>query len=155
MTGPVRSNPSWGRLILTAVVSAICTGAIVAAVCVWAFTPRPQIPTSKDGELPPPLAPPSSSGAMWASDEGQGSALDSSSPLPLKEAAPSGSRQGCLHYSGVGEMRMKTNVFFLQGGTFFAWGSICRFKALRQSWPRHPGKVGFLIESIHPSILKP
>ena len=78
MTGTVRSNPSWGRLILTAVVSAICTGAIVAAVCVWAFTPRPQIPTSKDGELPPPLAPPSSSGAMWASDEGQGSAVYSS-----------------------------------------------------------------------------
>ena len=31
---------SWGRLIITAVVSAVCTGAIVAAVCVWAFTPR-------------------------------------------------------------------------------------------------------------------
>ena len=39
---------SWGRLIITAVVSAVCTGAIVAAVCVWAFTPRwPQKLNSK------------------------------------------------------------------------------------------------------------
>ena len=92
MTGG--GSPSWARLILTAVVTAICTGAVVAAICVWAFTPRPaeQRPASTDEELPPPLAPPPKSG--FASDEGQGSALDSISPLPLTEAAPSESRQG-------------------------------------------------------------
>ena len=86
-------SPSWARLILTAVVTAICTGAVVAAICVWAFTPRPaaQGPASSDDELPPPLVLPPSSG--FASDEGQGSALDSTSPLPLTEAAPSESRQ--------------------------------------------------------------
>ena len=96
MTG-TGGSPSWARLILTAVVTAICTGAVVAAVCVWAFTPRPvaQLP---DNELPSPLAqtlrPSVSSG--FASDEGQGSALDSTSPLPLTEAAPSEIRQGHL-----------------------------------------------------------
>ena len=81
--------------------TAICTGAIVAAVCVWQFTPRPvtdasgQRQAKSDDELPPPLAssPSSSSaGQMFASDEGQGSALDSTSPLPLTEAPPSESR---------------------------------------------------------------
>jgi len=94
-------------LILTAVVTAICTGAVVAAVCVWAFTPRPaaQRPASTDDELPPPrggsraLTPPPSSG--FASDEGQGSALDSISPLPLTEAAPSESREGRFLHGAV------------------------------------------------------
>ena len=97
-TGGGRS-PSWVRLILTAVVTAICTGAIVAAVCVWQFTPRPvaaaQRQAKSDDELPPPLASSSSSSSaaqMFASDEGQGSALDSTSPLPLTEAPPSESR---------------------------------------------------------------
>ena len=90
-------SPSWARLILTAVVTAICTGAVVAAICVWAFTPRPaaQGPASSDDELPPPLVLPQSSG--FPSDEGQGSALDSTSSLPLTEAAPSESRQVHLH----------------------------------------------------------
>ena len=44
---------SWGRLIITAVVSAVCTGAIVAAVCVWAFTPRwPQKLNIKKKDIP-------------------------------------------------------------------------------------------------------
>lgn len=96
------SSPSWVRVILTAVVTAICTGAVVAAVCVWQFTPRPvasaQRQAKSDDELPPPLASSASSssaaGQMFASDEGQGSALDSTSPLPLTEAPPSESRQG-------------------------------------------------------------
>lgn len=106
MTG-TGGSPSWARLILTAVVTAICTGAVVAAVCVWAFTPRPaaQRPASTDDELPPPrggsraLTPPPSSG--FASDEGQGSALDSISPLPLTEAAPSESREGRFLHGAV------------------------------------------------------
>ena len=91
MTG-TGGSPSWARLILTAVVTAICTGAVVAAVCVWAFTPRP-VAGLPDNKLPSPLAQRPSLSSGFASDEGQGSALDSDSPLPLTEAAPSESRQ--------------------------------------------------------------
>ena len=61
-----KASPSLARIILTAIVSALCAGALVAGVCVWAFTPRPAPPSDQPTELPPPLVP---SGAP-ASDEG-------------------------------------------------------------------------------------
>jgi len=92
---------SWGRLIITAVVSAVCTGAIVAAVCVWAFTPRPAEDQGRI-DLPPPLAQkPGRPESSWASDEGQGAPLDLKSPLPLTEPQPSESREGRFLHAAV------------------------------------------------------
>ena len=32
-------SPSWLRLVITAVISAVCCGGVVAAICVWWFHP--------------------------------------------------------------------------------------------------------------------
>lgn len=93
-----KASPSLARIILTAIVSALCAGALVAGVCVWAFTPRPAPPSDQPTELPPPLVP---SGAP-ASDEGQGSALDEgANELPLTEPQPSASTEGHFLHAAV------------------------------------------------------
>ena len=93
-----KASPTWPRVILTAIVSALCAGALVAGICVWAFTPRPIPPPDQPTELPPPLLP---SGAH-ASDEGQGTALDGdANELPLTEPQPSVSMEGHFLHAAV------------------------------------------------------
>ena len=89
----MNSSPSWLRILLTALVTAVCTGGLVAAVCVWVFTPRPLHPLAKD--LPPPALPP-----RFATDEG-GGAEATDVRLPLTEPQASSSVQGKFLHGAV------------------------------------------------------
>ena len=91
---PTTTTPSWLRLVLTSVISAICCGGVVAAVCVWWFHPN----TGADiRENVPDIA-----GDNFADDAGGGS----TGPLlsaqnPLQTAKPSLSLEGHFSHSAV------------------------------------------------------
>eukprot|EP00092_Neocalanus_flemingeri_P032572 GFUD01035427.1.p1 GENE.GFUD01035427.1~~GFUD01035427.1.p1 ORF type:complete len:627 (+),score=232.88 GFUD01035427.1:244-2124(+) len=88
------TTPSWLRLVLTAVISAICCGGIVAAICVWWFHPGTDnniLDNSTEATLD-----------HFADDAGGGGI----SPLlsaqnPLKAPKPSRSIEGHFSHSAV------------------------------------------------------
>ena len=88
------STPSWLRLVLTAVISALCCGGMVAAICVWWFHPAAEINILENAAETP--------GHNFADDAGgTGTVPLLSAQNPLKTAAPSPSIEGHFSHSAV------------------------------------------------------
>ena len=94
MAGTSSSTPSWVRLVLTSVLSALCCGGVVAAICVWWFHPA----TNRDilenvSESP---------GYNFADDAGGTGAVPLlSAANPLRTAKPSPSLEKHFSHSAV------------------------------------------------------
>jgi len=87
------SSPSWLRLVITAVISAVCCGGVVAAICVWWFHPgRPVTDTTDHGGV---------ADVVFADDAGGAGVPLLSAINPLKPAQPSPSKEGHFSHSAV------------------------------------------------------
>ena len=88
----VHTAPSWLRVVVTAIISALCCGGLVAAICVWWFHPGSTTDVQTD----------SVPSQQFADDAGGAS----STPLlsgqnPLHIAKPSVSVEGHFSHSAV------------------------------------------------------
>jgi len=94
MAGTSSSTPSWVRLVLTSVLSALCCGGVVAAICVWWFHPA----TNRDILENVSEAP----GYTFADDAGgTGTAPLLRAANPLRTAKPSPSLEKHFSHSAV------------------------------------------------------
>jgi len=87
-------SPGWVRLVVTAVLSALCCGGVVAAICVWWFSPGVTLTNNTPQHHEEP-------GYVFADDAGGDGAPLLSALDPLKTAKPSPSKEGHFSHSAV------------------------------------------------------